>query len=233
MKLDNAVVLITGANRGLGLAFAREALKRGAKKVYAGARDPASVRLAGVEPVQLDVTKPADIAAAAARLGDVTLVINNAGIAEVGGFFADGAIESAQRTLDVNYYGPWRVSQAFAPILARNGGGAILNVLSIVSFISSAALAVYSSSKSAAWSLTNALRNELSEQKTQVLGLHVGYIDTDLTRGFDVPKIAPEAVVASAYDALEAGQSEVLVDELTRAVKQGMTAEPPVYLQAR
>ncbi len=233
MKLDNAVVLITGANRGLGLAFAREALKRGAKKVYAGARDPASVRLAGVEPVQLDVTKPADIAAAAARLGDVTLVINNAGIAEVGGFFADGAIESAQRTLDVNYYGPWRVSQAFAPILARNGGGAILNVLSIVSFISSAALAVYSSSKSAAWSLTNALRNELSEQKTQVLGLHVGYIDTDLTRGFDVPKIAPDAVVASAYDALEAGQSEVLVDELTRAVKQGMTAEPPVYLQAR
>jgi NAD(P)-dependent dehydrogenase (short-subunit alcohol dehydrogenase family) len=233
MKLDNAVVLITGANRGLGLAFAREALKRGAKKVYAGARDPASVRLAGVEPVQLDVTNPADIAAAAAKLGDVTLVINNAGIAEVGGFFADGAIESAQRTLDVNYYGPWRVSQAFAPILARNGGGAILNVLSIVSFISSAALAVYSSSKSAAWSLTNALRNELSEQKTQVLGLHVGYIDTDLTRGFDVPKIAPEAVVASAYDALEAGQSEVLVDELTRAVKQGMTAEPPVYLQAR
>ena len=233
MKLDNAVVLITGANRGLGLAFAREALKRGAKKVYAGARDQASVRLAGVEPVQLDVTNPADIAAAAAKLGDVTLVINNAGVAEVGGFFADGAIESSKRHLDVNYYGPWRVSQAFAPILGRNGGGAIVNMLSIVSFISAPPIAVYAGSKSAAWSLTNALRNELGGQKTQVLGVHVGYIDTDLTKGFDVPKLSPDVVVASAYDALEAGQSEVLVDEATRAVKQGLTAETPVYLQAR
>jgi len=128
---------------------------------------------------------------------------------------------------------PWRVSQAFAPILGRNGGGAILNVLSIVSFISAPPLAVYAGSKSAAWSLTNALRNELGGQKTQVLGVHVGYIDTDLTKGFDVPKLSPDVVVASAYDALEAGQSEVLVDEATRAVKQGLTAETPVYLQAR
>jgi len=231
MKLDNAVVLITGANRGLGLAFAREALKRGAKKVYAGARDPASVTLAGVEPVKLDVTNPADVAAAANKLGDVTLVINNAGIAETGDFFAAGAIESAQRHLDVNYFGPWRVAQAFAPTLAAHGGGATVNVLSVVSFISSPVLAVYASSKSAAWSLTNGLRNQLREQKTQVLGVHVGFIDTDLTKGFDVPKIAPDAVVAATFDALEAGQSEVLVDEFTRQVKQGLTAPAPAYLQ--
>jgi len=232
MKLDNAVVLITGANRGLGLAFAREALARGARKVYAAVRDPASVTLAGVVPIKLDVTKPEDVAAAALACTDVTLLVNNAGIAATGGFLADDAVESAKRHFDTNVYGIVRMSKAFAPVLAGNGGGAILNVLSIASWINGPLLGVYAASKSAAWGVTNGLRQELREQKTQVVGMHVGFVDTDLTRGLDVPKSSPELIVARTFDALEAGADEVLADEQTRAVKQGLSAEPAVYLQA-
>ena len=231
MKLDNATVLITGANRGLGLAFAREALARGARKVYAGARDPSSVKLPGVVPIKLDVTKLDDIADAARACGDVTLLINNAGIAATGGFLAEGSIEAAHRHLDTNFFGPLHLTRAFAPILARNGGGAILNVLSIASWINGPLLGNYGMSKSAAWAMTNGTRIELMAQKTQVLALHVGFIDTDLTAGMDVPKIAPDTVVRTTFDALEAGASEILADELTRQVHRGLVAEPAVYLQ--
>ena len=131
MKLANATVFITGANRGLGLAFARAALAAGARKVYAAARDPASITLPGVTAVALDVNNPSQVAAAAADCGDVTLVINNAGIATVGGLFEAGSIEATQRMMETNVYGTLRVSQAFAPVLAKNGGGALLNVLSV------------------------------------------------------------------------------------------------------
>jgi NAD(P)-dependent dehydrogenase (short-subunit alcohol dehydrogenase family) len=231
MRLANATVLITGANRGLGLAFAREALARGARKVYAAARDPASVTLAGVTPIKLDVTNPDDITAAVRECGDVTLLINNAGVAATGGFLTDTSVASAQRHLDTNVFGPLRMTQAFAPVLAAHGGGAILNVLSISSWISGPLLGVYGMSKSAAWAMTNGTRIELLDQHTQVLALHVGFIDTDLTRGFDVPKLAPEAVVRTALDALEAGASEVLADDLTRQVHAGLSADPAVYLQ--
>jgi NAD(P)-dependent dehydrogenase (short-subunit alcohol dehydrogenase family) len=232
MKLDNAIVLVTGANRGMGLAFAREALARGAHKVYAGARNPASVTLAGVEAVQLDVTRPEDVAAAARRCADVTLLINNAGIASVGGFLAEGSVESARQQLDTNFFGPLRLSQAFAPVLAANGGGAIVNVLSIASWINRPLLGIYGATKSAAWALTNSLRHELRAQGTQVLAMHVGFVDTDLTRGMDVPKSSPEVIVRRTLDALEAGTEEVLADEMTRQVKQGLSADPGVYLVA-
>ena len=225
MQLSNATVLITGANRGLGLAFARAALARGARKVYAAARDPASVTLAGVVPIRLDVTQPGDIAVAARDYSDVTLLINNAGIAATGGFLAEDSLASAQRHFDTNVFGPMRLTQAFAPVLAANGGGAILNVLSIASWINGPLLGVYGMSKSAAWAMTNGTRIELSAQKTQVLALHVGFIDTDLTRGFDVPKSAPDDVVRTALDALEA-------DDITRQVHAGLSASPAVYLQA-
>jgi len=232
MKLDNATVLITGANRGLGLAFAREALARGARKVYAAARDPASVTLPGVVPLKLDVTNADDIAAAARACGDVTLLINNAGIAATGGFLAEDSIAAAQRHLDTNFFGPLRLTQAFAPVLAANGGGAILNVLSVASWISGPLLGNYGMSKAAVWAMTNGTRIELREQKTQVLGLHVGFIDTDLTTGLDVPKLAPDAVVRTTFDALEAGASEILADDFTRQVHAGLSADPAVYLQA-
>jgi NAD(P)-dependent dehydrogenase (short-subunit alcohol dehydrogenase family) len=232
MKLDNATVLVTGANRGIGLAFAREALARGARKVYAGARNPANVTLAGVEPIRLDVTRPDDVAAAAQRCADVTLLINNAGIASVGGFLAEGSVESARQQLETNFFGPLRLSQAFAPVLAANGGGAIVNVLSIASWINRPLLGIYGATKSAAWALTNSLRHELHAQGTQVLAMHVGFVDTDLTRGLDFPKSSPEVIVRRTLDALEAGAQEVLADDMTRQVKQGLSAEPGVYLLA-
>ncbi|HVR55044.1 MAG TPA: SDR family oxidoreductase [Pseudorhodoferax sp.] len=230
MQLSQATVFITGANRGIGLAFAREALARGARKVYAAARDPASIQLPGVEPVALDVTQPEQVAAAAARCSDVTLLINNAGIAIPGDFMADGAVEAARAQLETNYFGPLLLARAFAPVLQANGGGGVLNVLSVASWISSPTLAVYGSSKSAAWSLTNGLRHALRGQGTQVLGLHMGFVDTDLTRGLDAPKSTPEDIVRAAFDGLAAGAEEVLGDAITRQVKAGLSAEPGVYL---
>jgi NAD(P)-dependent dehydrogenase (short-subunit alcohol dehydrogenase family) len=230
MKIQNATVLITGANRGIGLAFAREVLARGARKVYAGVRNPASVTLAGVEAIRLDVTRPEDATAAAQRCGDVTLLINNAGIASIGGFLAANSVDSTREQFETNFYGPLRLSQAFAPVLAANGGGGILNVLSIASWINRPFLGVYGASKSAAWALTNGLRQELRGQGTQVLGMHVGFVDTDLTHGIDMPKSAAIDVVRFTLDALEAGAEEVLADELARQVKRGLSAEPGVYL---
>jgi len=230
MKIENAVVLITGANRGIGLAFVRELLARGARKVYAGARDPAAVTQSGVHALRLDVTKPDDVAAAAELASDVTLVINNAGIARPGGFLAPDSEDVARRIFETNFFAMLRMSKAFAPVLAANGGGALLNVLSIASWVNGGELAAYSASKAAAWSLTNALRNELAAQKTQVLALHMAYVDTDLTRGFDVPKSSPAEIVRRALDGLESGLDEVLADELTTLVRSGLTAARPSYL---
>lgn len=230
MKIENAVVLVTGANRGIGLAFTRELLARGARKVYAAARDPSTVTLPGVEALRLDVTKPDDVAAAVAHAGDVTLLVNNAGIAQVGGFLAADSEDVARRQFETNFFGMLRMSRGFAPVLAANGGGALLNVLSIVSWMNGGQLAGYGASKSAAWSLTNALRHELAAQRTQVLALHMGFVDTDLTRGMEAPKTSPEEIVARALDGLEAGLDEVLADEVTKLVKAGLVAPRPSYL---
>lgn len=232
MHIANAVVLITGANRGIGLAFAREALARGARRVYAAAREPANITLPGVVPLQLDVTDADQVARAARDCGDATIVINNAGIAATGGFLADTDLASARRQLETNFFGTLRVAQAFAPVLARNGGGALLNVLSIASWINRPQLGVYGASKSAAWALTNGLRHELRAQGTQVTALHMGFVDTDLTRGMEVPKSTPEAIVRLALDGLEAGDAEVLADEMTRQVKQSLSGAGAAYLAA-
>lgn len=230
MKIENSVVLVTGANRGIGLAFAQALLARGARKVYAAARNPATMTLPGVEALQLDVTKPEEIAAAVKAAPDVTLVINNAGIAQPGGFLAADSDAVTRRIFETNVYGVLNMSKAFAPVLMANGGGALLNVLSVASWVNGGELAAYSASKSAAWSLTNALRHELAAQKTQVLGLHMAYVDTDLTRGFEVPKSSAEDIVQRALDGLEAGAEEVLADELTQQIRQGLAAPNPVYL---
>jgi len=230
MKIENAVALVTGANRGIGLVFARELLARGARKVYAGARDPAAitqVTQAGLQPLRLDVNKPDDVAAAAALASDVTLVINNAGIAQPGGFLAPDSEDVARRIFETNFFAVLRMSKAFAPALGANGGGALLNVLSVASWMNGGELAAYAASKAAAWSLTNALRAELAPQKTQVLGLHMAYVDTDLTRGLDAPKSSPQEIVGRALDGLEAGLDEVLADEITRQVRQGLAAARP------
>ena len=232
MQLANAVVLITGANRGIGQAFAREALARGARRVYAAARDPVSVKLPGVLPIQLDVTDPEQVARAARECRDVTLLINNAGVAETGGFLQDNALASARRQLDVNFFGMLQMAQAFAPVLAAHGGGALLNVLSIASWINRPLLGTYGATKSAAWALTNGLRHELRAQGTQVTALHMGFVDTDLTRGIEMPKSTPEAIVREAFDGLEAGVEEVLADLATQQVKQSLSTATPAYLAA-
>jgi NAD(P)-dependent dehydrogenase (short-subunit alcohol dehydrogenase family) len=232
MQLAQSTVLITGANRGIGLAFAREALARGARRVYAAARDPASVALPGVHAVQIDVTDPEQVARAARDCGDVTLLINNAGVATTGGFLQDTTLDATRRQLETNFFGMLRMAQAFAPVLARNGGGAMLNVLSIASWINRPLLGTYGATKSAAWALTNGLRHELRAQGTQVSALHMGFVDTDLTRGIDMPKSTPEAIVRAALDGVEAGALEIVADEATRQVRHSLGTASPAYLAA-
>lgn len=230
MKLDNAVVFVTGANRGLGRAFAEAALAAGARKVYAAARDPASVDLPGVVPVALDVTDAAQVRAAAERAGDVTLVINNAGILRPASLLdGEAAIASARAELETNFFGSWRVAQAFAPALAANGGGGIVNVLSVLSWLTFPGFAPYSASKAAAWQLSNGLRHELQAQGTQVTSLHVGYMDTDMASGYEGAKSSPADIARLTLAGVEAGLAEVLADDITRQVKQGLSAAQPPY----
>lgn len=228
MKIAGATALVTGANRGLGLVLARALLAAGAAKVYAAARNP--VEEPGFVPLRLDVTSDADVAAAAGAAGDVDLLINNAGIALMGPFLAPDALADARAQMEVNYYGPLRMARAFAPVLARNGGGALVNVLSVASWITTPMLATYAATKAAAWSLTNALRIEMEGQGTQVLGVHAGFIDTDMVRDLDVPKTTPGAVVAEVLAALERGDKQVMVDDISRMVHKGLSADPAVYL---
>jgi NAD(P)-dependent dehydrogenase (short-subunit alcohol dehydrogenase family) len=230
MNIRNAVFLVTGANRGLGKSLVQQLLAAGAKKVYAAARDPASITLPGVEAVQLDVTNADDVARAAAQLKDVSVVINNAGITRGSPLLAAGSAAAARAEMETNFFGPLALSQAFAPVLKANGGGAIVNVLSVLSWVNIPSAATYSTSKSAAWSLTNGLRGELRAQGTQVVGVHVGYMDTDMTKGLDTAKANPDEVAQQVVDALASGAEEVLADDLSRNVRQGLAAPRGVYL---
>jgi NAD(P)-dependent dehydrogenase (short-subunit alcohol dehydrogenase family) len=231
MKVAGSVALVTGANRGLGLAFAKMLVEMGAAKIYAAARNLEAIILKGVVPLKLDVTSDEDVVAAAFGAGDVNLLINNAGIARPGGFLSDGAVEAVREQFEVNFVGTLRVARAFAPVLAKNGGGAIINVLSVASWMNGPRLATYGASKSAEWALTNGLRIELAQQGTQVVGLHAGFIDTDLARNFDGPKSSPEEIARTTFNALERGEGQVLADEITRQVYRGLSANIPVYFQ--
>jgi NAD(P)-dependent dehydrogenase (short-subunit alcohol dehydrogenase family) len=231
MRIEDSVAFVSGANRGLGLAFAKELLGRGVKKLYAGARNPDGVGLPGVIPVKFDVTDPAAVSAAALRCGDVTLLVNNAGVVRVdAGALNPAVIDNAREIFETNFYGIIRASQAFAPVLLGNGGGAIINVLSAVTWFAPPVLTAYSATKSAAWSFTNALRIDVRDRGIQVLALHVGFVDTDMSKDFDVEKIDPRVVVARTLDALEQGHEEVLADEETEALKRSLSTEQPFYL---
>ena len=175
----------------------------------------------GVVPVRIDVTDPASIAEAAKLAADTTLLVNNAGIAALidGPLAADMEAQSA-RMFDTNYYGVVRVTQAFEPILAARPHAAIINVLSDIVWLPRPYLAPYAASKAAAWSYTNQLRLSLHERGIQILGLHVGFVDTDLTHGIDVPKASPEDVVRQTYDALALGKSEVMADKGHRVAER-------------
>jgi NAD(P)-dependent dehydrogenase (short-subunit alcohol dehydrogenase family) len=221
MEITGSVALVTGANRGLGRRFAQALLDRGAAKVYAAARNPEDIDLPGVVPLQLDITDPASVAAAAATASDVTLLINNAGSSTRANLL-DGELADIRLEMDTHYFGTLLATRAFAPILAHNGGGAILNVLSVLSWFSTPPTGAYAAAKSAEWSLTNALRQQLAPAGTLVTSLHVGYMDTDMAAHVDGPKSDPAAVANLSLDGIEAGEFEVVADELSHTVKASL-----------
>jgi NAD(P)-dependent dehydrogenase (short-subunit alcohol dehydrogenase family) len=223
MHIEGSVALVTGANRGLGAAYARALLQRGAAKVYAGARRPETITDPRLVPVRLDVTDRASIDEAARLARDVTLVINNAGVST--GTPTLGDEEGLRQELEVNYFGPVAVSRRLAPVLADNGGGALVNVLSVLSWLSFPEGGGYSAAKAAMWAATNSMRLTLAEQNTLVVAVHVGYMDTDMASAVDAPKTPPELVAAATLDAVEAGEAEVLADETTRWVRAALSGE--------
>lgn len=222
-SIKNSVALVTGGSRGLGKALVEELYARGAAKVYATARDPRSVTHPDAVPLALEVTDPASVAAAAAQAQDVTVLINNAGISVGAHSFLDAAVEDVRREFETNFYGPLLVTRAFVPVVERNGGGHLLNVHSVLSWIGVAGS--YSATKAALWQQTNSLRLELGARGIGVTGLHVGYVDTDMAAHVDGPKSAPRDVAARALDGVEAGAYEVLADDISRQVKAGLAGD--------
>jgi NAD(P)-dependent dehydrogenase (short-subunit alcohol dehydrogenase family) len=218
MNIQDSTVLVTGANRGIGKAFANALLHRGATKVYAAVRDVATVTDPRLVPIQLDVTDPGRVATVARELDDVQVVVNNAGVLHVG-IPLSASLDAARVELETNYLSLVSITQAFAPVLEGNGGGAFINVLSVFSWVATPLLSTYSASKAAAWSFTNAARIELGRHGTQVVGVHAGPVDTDMAAAFDLEKISPATVAASALDALEADEPEAVADDYSRAIK--------------
>jgi NAD(P)-dependent dehydrogenase (short-subunit alcohol dehydrogenase family) len=221
MDLTGRTILITGSNRGIGRALVDAALAAGAGKAYAAARTPVAIDDPRVAPIALDVTDHAAIARLADELVDVDVVINNAGVANLQPAGA-ADLDVARRELEVNYLGLAAMVQAFAPVLAARGGGAVVNILSVAAWIGSPALSTYAASKSAAWAFTNQARVVLADQGTQVTAAFFGYVDTDLTAGLDVDKLSPAEVAAAIIAGVTAGEDEVIVDEQSRAVKAAL-----------
>ncbi|MFI6358898.1 SDR family oxidoreductase [Streptomyces sp. NPDC050743] len=222
-SIKDAVVLVTGGSRGLGKALVEGLYARGAAKVYATARDPRTVTHPDAEPLALEVTDPASVEAAAAQARDVTILINNAGVSLGARSFLDAPVDDVRREFEINFYGPLLVTRAFVPVIERNGGGHLLNVHSVLSWLGVAGS--YSATKAALWSQTNSLRLELRSRGIGVTGLHVGYIDTDMTLDVDAPKSAPGDIAALALDGIEAGAYEVLADDRTRDVKAALSGD--------
>jgi NAD(P)-dependent dehydrogenase (short-subunit alcohol dehydrogenase family) len=219
VDLATTTALVTGANRGFGRELAAELVARGAT-VYAAARRPGSVDLPGVTPIALDITDPASIAAAVRATGDVTLLVNNAGI-DTRTNLLTADLADVQAELDTNYLGTLSVVRAFLPQVER-AGGTIVNVLSVLSWVTFPGTGAYSAAKSAAWSMTNALRAELAPRGVTVAGLHVGYMDTDMTEDVDAPKSDPAEIARIAVDAIEADSVEIVADEISRQVQAGL-----------
>ncbi|GAA2528171.1 SDR family oxidoreductase [Winogradskya humida] len=229
MQISGATILVTGANRGLGRQFTQSLLDRGAAKVYATARRASSIDIPGVTPLELDITDQASIAAAALAAPDVTILINNAGIS-TGVSLVTGDLNDIRRELDTHFWGTLNMIRAFAPQLA---GGAILNVLSALSWFAYDGSNAYAAAKAAAWNMTNGVRLELAAQNTLVTGLFLGAADTDMAAFYDGPKVAPTTVVAAGLDALEAGKLEALADDWSAMVKASLAADPAdFYKQA-
>lgn len=219
VAIADAVVVVTGGKRGLGSALVDEVLRRGAAKVYSTARHTYDDPRPRVVAHPLEVRDENSVVEFATVATDATIVINNAGIS-LPGALLHSDLSHVVDTFDVNVLGPLRVTRSFAPILAAHGGGAVVNLHSVLSWL--AGVGAYGASKAALWSMTNSLRLELKSQNTQVLGVHVSFIDTDMVAGVEVRKTAPAEVARSIADAIEQDASEVLVDDDSVAAKAAL-----------
>jgi len=219
VNVQGTVAVVTGGQRGLGRAFVTALLDRGAAKVYATARTPEPAHDRRVIPIRLDVTDEASVRALADIAGDASIVINNAGVGGSGPLLR-ASVDDIRAVFETNVFGAIRVAQAFAPALASNGGGALVDIHSALSWIAGGG--AYGASKAAFWSATNSLRLELAEQGTLVMGVHLGYADTDMTAAVTAPKLDPREVALAVIDGIEHGATEVLVDEASRHYKQAV-----------
>ncbi|MFE7394084.1 SDR family oxidoreductase [Streptomyces sp. NPDC057582] len=225
MELKDAVVVVSGANRGLGRHLAAQLVERGAK-VYAAARRPETVDVPGAVPLALDVTDQESVRAAARIASDATLLVNNAGISTAATLIT-GDLDAVRREMETNFFGPLAMTRAFAPVIEANGGGAVLNVLSVLSWLHPAGLGSYAASKAAAWAQTDAVREELAPRGITVSALHVGYMDTDMASGVSTDQKAdPADVAAQALAGIEQGLPEILADDTSRQVKQNLATAP-------
>ncbi|MGI9415433.1 MAG: SDR family oxidoreductase [Hyphomicrobiales bacterium] len=237
MKIENAVALVTGANRGLGRQFAEQLLAHGAARVYAGARNPDALAPLidahgeRIVPLRLDVTQPDTIVAAIRQAGDLTFLVNNAGVLEARGLIEAGSVEPMQREMEVNVFGLASMSLACAPVIAGNGGGAILNMLSVAGLANFPAFGTYSASKAAAMSLTHCMRYELKDRGIEVFGVYAGLIDTDMIDFVDGEKTDPRVIVTAAFKGVEDGVMDIDTDARCEYVR-GMLREDPAGLEA-
>jgi NAD(P)-dependent dehydrogenase (short-subunit alcohol dehydrogenase family) len=231
MNIRGSVALVTGSNRGIGRAFVEALIARGAKRIYATARDPAKLKdLEKAYPDQihvlaLDITKPAQVAAAASQAGDVNLLINNAGINRKKGLIASAVLDDARDEMDTNYFGTLNVSRAFAPVLKHNGGGVMVNMLSILARVSLPAYGSLCASKAAGLLATQGMRAELAKQHTRVIAVMPGAVDTDMERDFEGPKEKPEDVANASLQAVEDGGDEIYPGSMAEGVSQGLSID--------
>ncbi|WP_089103585.1 SDR family oxidoreductase [Streptomyces hyaluromycini] len=220
--IKDSVVLVTGGSRGVGKALVEELYARGAGKVYATARDPRTVTHPDAVALALEVTDPDSVAAVAAQAQDVTILVNNAGVA-TGTRFLTSSLDDIRHEFETNFYGPLLLTRAFVPVIEGNGGGHILNVHSVLSWVAEGG--AYSASKSALWSQTNSLRLALQPRGIGVTGLHMGYVDTDMAAHVDGAKAKPQDIAAAALDGIESDAWEVLGDDLTRWAKGALSGD--------
>jgi len=220
--LEGAVVLVTGGNRGIGKAIVDDLLTRGVQKVYATARDPRPSTDDRIVTLPLEVTDQASIDALAAAAPDVTVLINNAGGSSPDTYL-DAPMKDIRNVFEINFFGPLNLTRAFVPIIERNGGGHILNAHSALSWL--AWHGAYAATKAAFWLQTNAIRLELLHRGIGVTGLHMGYVDTDMTVAVTAPKENPADIAKAALDGIEAGAFEVLADDTSRQTKAALSGD--------
>jgi NAD(P)-dependent dehydrogenase (short-subunit alcohol dehydrogenase family) len=234
MNIQGSIAFVTGANRGIGKADVEALVKAGASRIYATARsidslkDIVAIAPDRIIPIALDITNPEQVIEAAQKAQDVTLLINNAGVSGAGGLFVESSIATAQWEMNTNYFGTLSMVRAFAPILKSNGGGAIVNILSVVAVANAPVFSSYSASKAALNSLTQGIRAELASQGTQVIGVFPGPVDTDMAEAVPMDKVAPSEVANLILQAVENGIEDVYPDP----VSQGVFSEIQAPLKA-